>query len=403
MPVSPRAGENITLRHHQRNLQKWGIRAREVYEAALVQLSGTFLLPRPEQAEFDQEDVLSVLVYAAATASSVEQAGRTLQNAPSPNTVRQTLSPLCLDAVEAQFNEALVTPGVRQVLRSAFELAVDLKEVPFYGQAKEDEADFVWKGRARMGTTHFFVYASAYVIQKGQRVTLALHACRRSEGLIGALKRLLERVRCLGGQVSCLYLDREFYQVEVLSFLQQEVDIPLCMAAPQKGTEDGTGLKALVLEAVPGLYPHTVRSPKHGGVEVTVAVVGHYLQGRWGKHKRVRYTYVVHRFPWAFAAISPKYRHRFGIESSYRIEEQARARTTAKSALLRFLWVALALVLQNLWVWLQWACVSVARKGGRLILGRYFTFFRMLTFLRRALEVQYRVIEQVCLYTTAPG
>ena len=395
MPVYPRCEESISNRQGQGNLHRWGIQAREVYRAALSQLLNTICLPRPENAEFDQADIFSVLLYAAATGSALEPAGRNLRRAPAPNTVREALKGLSLEAVETQLNQALLTDGVRRLLRRPQQIAIDLTDVPYYGAASGRQADFVWKRKARQGTSHFFVYASAYVIQTGQRVTLAMRACRKSEGLLGALNWLIKRILFIGGQIRCLYLDREFYSVAVLHYLQVQADVPYCMAAPQKGKEDGKGLKGLAHQAPPGLYPYTVSSQEKGTIDVTVAIVGHYLKGRWGKHKRVGYTYILHRFPWSFSSIKSKYRARFGIETSYRIKEKARARTTSPSPLLRVILFALGLILQNLWIWLKWAYVSLPRRGRRRILNRCFDFFRMRSFLKRALELQYQLVEQV--------
>ena len=277
------------------------------------------------------------------------------------------------------------------------EIALDVQQIPFYGKIRASEADWIWTRRARQGTTHFYVYASAYVIYRGQRVTLAVYPARLSQGLLGVLRQVWQRLEALRVRVRCLFLDREFYQVAILRFLQEEVRVPFCMAAPQKGGQDGSGLKGLAAHQPPGLYPYTVRSPKEGAIDVTVALVGHYLKGRWHKHQRVRYTYVLYRFPWAFSAIHDKYRRRFGIESSYRIAGQARARTTSPQSVLRLWWISLALVLQNLWVWLQWACLAQPRKGGRKIHYRRFSFFRMRTFLQQAIEKVYHLVDSVNL------
>ena len=47
--------------------------------------------------------------------------------------------------------------------------------------------------------------------------------------------------------------------------------------------------------------------------------------------------------------IYEEYRHRFAIESSYRLMNQVRARTTSASVALRLFFVALAFLLLNLW------------------------------------------------------
>ena len=51
--------------------------------------------------------------------------------------------------------------------------------------------------------------------------------------------------------------------------------------------------------------------------------------------------------------ICTAYRRRFGIEASYRQLGQARIRTSTRDPILRLFFVGLALVLRNLWAWLQ--------------------------------------------------
>jgi hypothetical protein len=57
------------------------------------------------------------------------------------------------------------------------------------------------------------------------------------------------------------------------------------------------------------------------------------------------------------------YRSRLGIESSYRQVHQARIRTSSRKPVLRLLFVGVALVLRNVWVWLH-AEVTAAPQGG---------------------------------------
>ena len=59
------------------------------------------------------------------------------------------------------------------------------------------------------------------------------------------------------------------------------------------------------------------------------------------------------------------YRKRFGIETSYRQMNQCRIRTTTKKFNVRFLYVAIGLLLRNLWVWLHHFVLSSPRRGGR--------------------------------------
>ena len=53
------------------------------------------------------------------------------------------------------------------------------------------------------------------------------------------------------------------------------------------------------------------------------------------------------------------YRSRFAIETSYRQLQQARIRTSTREPLLRLLYVGVALLLRNVWVWLHWEVLGV--------------------------------------------
>jgi len=90
-----------------------------------------------------------------------------------------------------------------------------------------------------------------------------------------------------------------------------------------------------------------------------------YSKGKNGK-------YGVQRFPFAVIGdcrspilhIAEKYRHRFGIESSYRLMNQARARTSSSDTAFRLLLVGIAFMLVNLWIYLNWFAVMVSRRRG---------------------------------------
>ncbi|MCR4405268.1 MAG: hypothetical protein NUW06_08375 [Candidatus Acetothermia bacterium] len=342
-------------------------------------------LSRSPEADYGPSEIFSVLLYAAAHRTTIEQACAALADAPHANTVRGALAPLDLERLEEQLNEALARTLPKGFGRRPLEVALDLKLIPYYGEPHEGEEDFLLKGEPREGTSTFFGYASLYVIKKDQRYTLAVVAVRRSEGLVGVLRRLWGLWVRLGFHLRCLYLDCGFYSVAVLRWLLER-DLPFVLAGPRKGKQGG--IRGLIGRKGPGVWLHTVHSPKEGAISVGVAVVGKYWQGRWGKEGRERYAFVIHRFPFALAALWDKYRRRFGIESSHRVWEQARARTASTRVGLRYLLVGIAVVLHNLWVWLKWAVLSWPRRGrgGREVWAKGLRFMRMLLFLKRAIE-----------------
>jgi hypothetical protein len=80
------------------------------------------------------------------------------------------------------------------------------------------------------------------------------------------------------------------------------------------------------------------------------------------------------------------YRRRFAIETTYRQMNQARIRTCTRDPLLRLLFVGLALILRNVWVWLHWICLAVRHGGGIELRLERLRFRRMLIWLKHYAE-----------------
>jgi putative transposase len=76
---------------------------------------------------------------------------------------------------------------------------------------------------------------------------------------------------------------------------------------------------------------------------------------------------VVHRVTITLNQLHQHYKERFGIETSYRMKNHCRIRTTSKNPVARLLFVALTFILVNLWVCLLWFFGSQTQRGGRVI------------------------------------
>jgi IS4 transposase len=80
------------------------------------------------------------------------------------------------------------------------------------------------------------------------------------------------------------------------------------------------------------------------------------------------------------------YRSRFAIETTYRQMHQARIRTSTRDPRLRLLYVGLALVLRNAWVWFHYRVLARPRRGGREICLELLRFRTMLLWLQHVAE-----------------
>jgi putative transposase len=138
-------------------------------------------------------------------------------------------------------------------------------------------------------------------------------------------------------------------------------------------------------------------SQTYGWVSFLVVVVCGYRHGQHGRHGREYFLYAVHRVIFRGRALFHDDRRRFGIESSSRLKNTCRIKTTTKNPAVRLLFVGIAFLLIDLWVSLLWTYVSQPRQGGRLIFRKKFPLKTLLEFLRHALARHHPVRKEVVI------
>lgn len=297
--------------------------------------------------------VLNVLLRAAARSISISAACRDLASAPSDQAVMTAVEeglPKTLSVLERRLNEALTGQLPRRLRRRRWEVAIDWHLTPYYGEPYESRNELYY-GKPRQGTKQFHAYASACIIEYGERYTLALTWVRRHESTVTALRRLLARIRELGLKIRRVFLDRAFFNVSVVEFLQRE-QLPFLMPVVFRGRKPkkrrpATGLRWIKRQAA-GWYRHTM---KNGKRQVTVSVcVGYrrHTNRKDGKQVRQKLLFAAWRVKGSPTEIRERYRKRFGIETSFRQLRQARIYTCTRQPRLRLLFIAIALVLRNL-------------------------------------------------------
>jgi putative transposase len=319
--------------------------------------------------------LLHVLFYAASRLISISAACQRLANAVSDSTLFKALLATLPGYAELQrdVNRALAGHAPKALRKRRQRLAIDLTLIPYHGEPFADPKE-IYRSLAKSGTSHFHAYASVYVVFHGQRYTVALTPVEKGELMSVVVKRLLRLAAKAGVRPRLLLLDRGFYSVEVIRYLQC-ARVPFLMPAiargrkPKKG-QTASGIRAFQMRKKGGWGQHTLRRNKGTPRSVTVSICvycGNY-QGKWKRHGRFAWVYAY----WGFQPTSPRwvadtYRTRFGIETSYRQMNQARIRTCTRNPLLRFLFVAIALILRNVWVWYHWEVLASPRRGGRLL------------------------------------
>jgi putative transposase len=319
--------------------------------------------------------VFHVLFFAAATLTSIHAACQRLLNGPSDDTALKALLATLPHYAELQrlVNRALAgsLPKAlkKRKKRQRVRLAIDLTLIPYHGQPHADPKE-IYRSKAKDGTSHFHAYASAYIVLDGERFTVALTPVEKNEKMEVVTKRLMALARKAGIRPKLLLLDRGFYSVGVIRYLQA-ARIPFLMPAIARGrkpTKDrpATGIRAFQLWKKGGWGTHTLHDGKKRKATVRICVYCGNYRGQWKRHGRFAWVYAFWGFrPGSVRWVADTYRLRFGIETSYRQMNEARIKTCSRSPLLRFLFIAIALLLRNVWVWLHWEVLSSPRRGRR--------------------------------------
>lgn len=326
--------------------------------------------------------LLQVLFYAAAQLCSLFAACSRLRDAPSDQAVRDALAALCppAETLEQQLNASFAAQLPKTVTHRRWRLAIDLNLRPYYGHPHR-RAEELYRSRANRGTTHFHAYATCYLVHHGLRYTVALTRVEKGTALVEVLKRLLRCASQAGVRPNLLLLDRGFYSVAIIRYLQAArypFIMPVILRGRKAAHPNGpSGTRVFALWQRSGWSTYTLTSADHRQATVRIGV---HCRPRQKRRRRTRQTLV-----YAFWGIRPNttqwlfqvYRERFGIETSYRQLGEACIKTTTRNPTLRLLFVGIALLLRNLWVWVHWVYLASPRRGGR-ILNLYKLRFRTL-------------------------
>src|SRR5262249_46083843 len=143
----------------------------------------------------------------------------------------------------------------------------------------------VYRGLAKDGTSHFHAYATAYVVHKGQRFTVALTAVAKGAPLKAVVQGLLKQARSVGVKPRLLLLDRGFYGVAVIRYLQA-ARYPFLMPVVVRGRKPDhplgpSGTRVFALMKLGGWFKYTIRGGTKRIARVSICVSCRNYRGRW--------------------------------------------------------------------------------------------------------------------------
>jgi len=365
--------------NHNRKVGKKQLTAQEVHTLVQQVLQEQWPLDM-ENSDYEAQDIWDVVIAASVEQLSLEGASQLLAGAPSGNTVRGILKDMLtieagLTALEAQMNAVLQRRLPKKLLAPRLPAAVDITEIPYHGKYDEDEEEIVRRGRAKSGTTHFYCFATLYVIKKHKRYTLAITLMRRTDKAQDALERLLAQGQALGLRVKRLYVDRGFDNNGIVAFLKAQSFVTI-LPLVVRGKHGGS--RALLVGRKSYKTTYKRKSTVYDTETLPLYIVYRYSKGRYKRHGAYYFAYIViGELRISPQQVTEEYRRRFGIEASYRLMNQVRARTSSRSAALRFFLMTVAFLLLNLWSYIKWKHLFVPhQRGPRQVLHRLLPLYR---------------------------
>lgn len=374
--------------------------ALDIYNLTQEGLQEIFELDRTN-CKYDAQSIWDLVIGAAAERTTLETICTVLVDSPSVNIARTALKGILpeeaqIDELEQQLNTALTWRLPKKLLAKPLPCAIDLVLIPYHG--KREDGDTVRRGRAKSGTTHFHCYATLFTVKYNRRYTLALTLVRQSDKVLDVLKRLLKQAEKVDLKIKRLLLDREFDNNAVIDFLKEK-PFPAIIPLKIRGKQGGT--RALLKGRKSYITTYTRQSTLYPTVTFCVHVVCKYSKGRYKRQGLFRFAYVVtgdlKLHP---AQVYREYRYRFGIETSYRLMNQVRARTTSRSPGLRLFFVGIALFMLNLWSFIKWLCLFVSKRGPRIILHHLFPLALWCLWLWEVVKQRLRLVMEILIFQT---
>ena len=343
-------------------------------------------------------DLLNVLLGVAVNRGTIEAVCADLADAPDPDTIRHYLNtqlrPDDLPLLEEHLNAALVDVVPQRVWTQTRDVAMDFHDRPYYGTTPQAEGLWV-RGEAKAGTTRFYRIATAYVMLKHVRVTLAIRFVRPDDDTVSVVDSLLQRLTKLHLRVKRLFLDKGFAGTDVLTYLTARRQ-PAVLACPIRGRKGGT--RALCRGQSSYRTTYTFNPTRAEPFTADVVVCRVLTTAKRTQRMVRRATWLI--FILIELELPPRqvrrlYRRRFGIESSYRCAGQVRGWTTSPNPVYRFVLLGVSFVLLNLWLHLRWCFTQRPHRGRRQFMTQHFALTRFVKFLRRALEHDYGYVHEI--------
>lgn len=245
----------------------------------------------------------------------------------------------------------------KNVFYRTMDVAIDLTDWPYYGDKNDP---MIVGAMFQRGTKYAYRFATIAIVVDGRRFTLLTLPVSQFESKAKIVEELIAYAK-KKVHIRIVYLDRGFNSVDVINTIERlgvKYLIPMSMR--------GTKVKRLVDESEPNkVLDYTMKSTHRTKKQYKTEASFKFCIVKSTKtpDKKVVFATNLNVDERNVETMCNRYGKRWGIETSYRVQDNLMPKTTSKNYAVRLFYFLFSVCLYNLWVL---ANIFV----GLLILGR---------------------------------
>jgi len=284
------------------------------------------------------KDMIKPLIYISINNASAESLKYT-NGFPSPDTLLRRLKSLNLSHVVDALNSAnrvVLTDHARDGMK----MAIDFTEESYYGKLDM----YVTRSKYKSGTDRFHTFATISAVGKDEKERLTL--CSLPVTMLDTKEDIVKKLLENSPRPSVLMMDRGFFKTEMIKLLQS-MGISFIMPAVRNER-----IKRMLNEFAKGNIPSVIEYEMGSKVYLVIARKKGSREEDKPDDKFIAFvTNIKFDDPQRIVSVIPEeYRYRWGIETSYRVEDGFEAKTTSRNFTLRVIYFMLSIILYNLWI-----------------------------------------------------
>lgn len=282
------------------------------------------------------------------------------------------------NSLTAANDQLFQTLKSRGILKRKATVAIDYTTQPFYGNKN---AKNIIGGKRDRGTNWGYTYASIDLVEAGRRFTIYTTTVTQFSEKADIVEELITKAKTRGVHIDIVLLDRGFYSVDVIA-KRKTLGVYFIIPAVKNST---------IKEAMQNYDAAQPTKRFTLGNKKKNVAFNLYLYKRPADQLPKKKKLAVSDFYFGFATNLPRsyvaslpmfipseYRCRWGIETGYRVQDNAQAKTTSVNYNFRLLYQMVSVLLYNIWHYANFLlCRALQREFVRpvLLLARLVVYF----------------------------